>query len=147
NIAKGSRIPLLRNYYVRTIAGDPGADYQSHLMDILRLRPKEWATLLREANEGLKGVRQAPMPKAWPELYAKLIASPNAGIRSEATALALTYGDPTAIAAQRAVLTDVKAGTRERLDALAALTKIRVGDLAPTLQSLLAESAIRGPAI
>ncbi len=65
-------------------------------------------------------------------------------VRSQATALALTFGDASALAAFRGVVADAKADLGLRREALAALLKAQDAELVPTLQALLAEPAIRG---
>ena len=63
-------------------------------------------TILEAVNESLQGRRQVDMPRAWPPVFAELGASPNAEVRSQATALAVTFGDPTALASLRTALSD-----------------------------------------
>jgi len=104
-------------------------------------------TYVRALQEGLKGRKAVAMPKEWPDAYVKLGRSNNADVRSGAQALAVTFGDTKAFAELRKVLVAKDADVAVRKQALAALVAARDKDLAPMLQELVKEPALRGPAI
>ena len=62
-------------------------------------------------------------------------------------ALAVTFGDTAAIAAMRKTLADKQAPLENRQNALATLLKVRDAGLAPTLQSLVGDPALRSAAL
>ncbi|MCB1235625.1 MAG: c-type cytochrome [Verrucomicrobiae bacterium] len=107
------------------------------------------ATFLGGVLQGLEGRRQAPMPEAWPALYATLAKSPDAVLRASATRLALIFDDPAAHARLRALAADTAAGAAERSAAIDALAARRPDDLAPLLLRLLEDPApaVRGSAL
>lgn len=98
-------------------------------------------------NESLKGRRQVPMPTTWPKLADSLVRSSDSKLRSQALALALTFGDVTALSTMRAILIDNAVDLALRREALDALLKVKAVDLAPALQALIAQPELRGQAL
>ncbi|MBI3838901.1 MAG: DUF1080 domain-containing protein [Planctomycetia bacterium] len=149
NLAADGKIPLVFAFMVRRIAkiGTPAA------LDVLTAKlervtqPDSQLARLTAINEGLKGRRQVPMPKAWAAASAKLMHSPNTEVSAQATALALTFGDPAALVKLRGVLVNGKAQVAERRAALDALVSIRDPQLAPSLQALIEIPQLRSPAL
>lgn len=66
---------------------------------------------------------------------------------AQATTLAVTFGDAKALAGMRQILANIKAGVPQRQNALQALLDAKDKDLAPVLQTLLAEPGMRGAAL
>ncbi len=87
------------------------------------------------------------MPEAWPDVFPRLSADPDRKVRSRATALAVTFGDPNARQALRGVLGDSRAPLDARREALAALLQAKDPALVATLQPLVADPGLGGPAI
>ena len=98
-------------------------------------------------REGLKGKRQVPMPAGWAKAYEALAKSPNADVRDTAMALAVTFGDKSAITALRTVLADPKAATAARMAALTSLVDVRDADSVPVLHTLVGDAGLRAAAI
>jgi putative heme-binding domain-containing protein len=103
--------------------------------------------ILKGMSDGLKGRRQAAMPAGWEEVSAKLARSPDATVRQLAQTLSLTFGSTAALTALRATLLDAQADPAHRIAALEALLAARDASLAPVLQQLLGDAALRGPAV
>jgi len=97
--------------------------------------------------EALKGRRHVAMPAGWPAAFAALRQSGDEGLRSRAFALALTFGDPTALTEMRSVLTDGKHDLARRRDALTALLKAHDPELPEALRGLLGHPGLRAAAI
>ncbi len=148
-LAERSEIPLVRAYLARRVASLGTPEALTALIGQVRRerRPAARRDMLREAVEALKGRKQVPMPPSWPDADAELSNSPDEPTRELATALGLTFGDPSAMARLRARLVDPKAGAAPRRDALAALLKAHAPDLSGTLHGLLSEPELRAPAI
>jgi putative membrane-bound dehydrogenase-like protein len=148
-LATDGKIPLVFAFMVRRIAkiGTPSA------LDVLTARlekttqPDVQLAMLTAINEGLKGRRQVPMPKAWMAASARLMHSASAEVSGQATALALTFGDPAALAQLRGTLVDPHAQLAQRRAALDALVSIRDSNLAASLQALIKVPQLRGPAL
>ena len=104
-------------------------------------------TILRAIVESLRGRRLVAMPDGWTAVYVKLSASENAEIRAQAESLAVTFGDAKAFAGLRRTLSDVKADVALRQNALTSLLGAKDKELAPVLQRLLNEPAMRSTAI
>jgi putative membrane-bound dehydrogenase-like protein len=149
NLALGSSLPLVRSFMVRRIAA-LGTDESLALLvnAIGRAQdPSLQLMVLTEMNEALKGRREAAMPAAWPRFFARLASAADPRLRSQATTLALTFGDSSARDTLRAVLADAHSDLARRQEALASLLKVRDPALAPTLQALVANPELRGPAL
>lgn len=150
SVYKASKIPLVRSFVVRRLSqtGDPmilAKVIQTALSNVTD--PAEQLAVLNEMSLGMKGRRQVEMPATWNAVFAKLSTSSDANVRSKAFGVALTFGDPTAIEAQRNLLADTKASDAERLSALDALVGVNAPNLAPTLQSLVTETPMQLAAI
>ena len=145
-LAASSKIPILLPYTVRRVAaiGTPAA--LATLVEALGRsdRSDTRKVMLAGIVEALKGRQAVERPAGWPEVLASLLKDADAGVRSQATALALTFGDTSAPAALRSVLADAGAAATFRLEALAALVKARDAASVPTLQALVADAAV-GP--
>jgi mono/diheme cytochrome c family protein len=104
-------------------------------------------TFLLGLNDALKGRRQVAMPAAWPNIFDKLSRSSQAEVRAQAVALAVTFGDRRAFEEMRRVLTQRDADLALRQNALASLLGAKDQDLAPVLQQLVNDPALRGAAL
>jgi len=148
-IAAGAKVPKILPFTVRRVAAIGTPEALATLIDALGRaggsEPRR--AILAGINEALKGRRSVAMPASWAGVSARLQADASPEVRSRATALALTFGDLSALAAFRAVLADAKADLGLRREALAALLKAGDAGSVPTLQALVADPALRGPAI
>src|SRR5690242_7962717 len=100
-LAETSRIALVDRFLVRRLAAFGTPEAMDLLVDRLA-RTGDAAgqlDLLRQINEGIKGKRQLPMPDGWRPVYDRLAAAEDDALRSQATALALTFGDKVAFKA------------------------------------------------
>jgi len=103
--------------------------------------------VLRGLSEGLRGRRQASMPKGWESIESKLGQSANTEIRSLTQSLSLTFGSTRALSALRSTLMDTAAELAARRTALDALLGVKDSGLAPFLQILLNDAGLRGAAL
>ena len=87
------------------------------------------------------------MPEGWHAIYARLMQSALPAIREHAIVLAVIFGDPQALADLRRMALSPTAPLADRRYALQALIDKRVADLAPVLQDLLADKAVRQTAL
>ena len=147
-LASKARIPLLSNM-VRRIASIGTIDSRQLLVTSLgKTNDSGIRTIyLHGILEGLKGRRQVDMPKDWPTVFTELSKSENADIRNQATSLAVTFGDPRALDEMLRILKSTDSGIPVRQNALAVLLGAKEKRLAPVLQQLLDEKALRGPAL
>ncbi len=110
-------------------------------------RSESDASVLAGMQEALAGLREFPEPQGWPTLYAGLVKSPSADVRTQAESLAVLFGNKQAIADLTARVQDAKADPRARTAAIEMLTRRKIEGFAPVLQSLLADAAVRRAAI
>lgn len=103
--------------------------------------------ILKGMSEGLKGRRGMKPPAGWDALAAKLAKSANAQVRELAQQLSVTFGSQTALAAQRAQLTNAKMPVAERVAALESLVAAKDGGLPSLLPGLLNDTALRDGAL
>jgi putative heme-binding domain-containing protein len=103
--------------------------------------------ILKGIRDGLKGRTQVSMPKGWSEVAAKLGRSSSGEVRSLATMISITFGDPVALKTLRALLADPKASAEDRKAALESLLGAKDRELPPVLFELLSDAALRGPAV
>ncbi|MDR3618446.1 MAG: DUF1080 domain-containing protein [Paludisphaera borealis] len=149
DLALNSKLPGLLPYSVRRVAALGTPEAFELLVEALGKAGTDPVrlTILEAVNQSLQGRRQVDMPRSWPSVFEKLGASPDAKIRSQATSLAVTFGDPAALGSLRASLSDASKDLRSRQDALVALLKAHDPGLAPVLRALLSESSLRSQAL
>ena len=148
-LAEESAIPQIQSFMTRRI-GAIGSDEAITMLvtELGRLkRPAQKLQVLTAINEALRGRRTVAMPKNWSDVYAKLQAEKDPQVRSQATALGVTFGDVSALDAMRETLADARAGVEVRRDALASLLKARDPKLPSELRGLIADSSLRSQAI
>jgi len=144
-----SRIGLVLEFMARKLAVLGRPETLEIIADRLKTLDdaSKQLAILRGTNEGLRGRRQAPMPPSWPAAFALLGKSSEKQVLDHAFALAVTFGDPQALARLRETLTSTQAPLTSRNNALSALLNVRDKDLAPILHGLLADNSLRGPAL
>src|SRR5262249_19876421 len=115
-----AKIPLVREYAARRLAGHTAAD-----VDLLVYALGHGAALAdgqRDVLRGMQGAfggrRDVPLPKGWPAAFDRLTASPSAEVRELATALAVVFGDERVITSLRATVQDAAAPAAKRQSAL-----------------------------
>ena len=148
-LAQGAKVPKLLPFTVRRVAAIGTPEALATLIDAIGKADQSGIrrTILVGINEALKGRRSVDRPATWPDIFAGLLKDADPEVRSQATALALTFGDASALAAFRGIVADAKAEVRLRRDALAALLKAKDVGLVPTLQNLATEPTMRGQAL
>ena len=148
-LALGSSLPNLLPFMVRRVSALGTPESLAVLVDAIggATRDDVRGTILGGTLEALKGRRKVDMPAGWPKAYAALAESRDERVRSQATALALTFGDPSALKSLRGVVADQARDGRTRRDALAALLKAQDAELPPVLRALIADPTLRSEAI
>ncbi len=144
-----TKLPKLLNFTTRRIAllaTTEGRDLIAEKLGALEEAAKQ-LDMLTGFSAALKGQRSVPMPKGWDGIETKLGASANTEVRTLVQTLSLTFGSQKALASLRKTLSDAAASVASRRAALDSLVGVKDAELPPTLQTLLADDAMRGPAI
>ena len=102
--------------------------------------------VLQGMIDALQGRRLAA-PEGWSQVKQKLGGSPSAEVREKALLLSVMFGDPEAAATLRKTAADPGAEEASRRAALQTLVEAKAADLPPLLRDLLADPAMRGPAL
>jgi len=103
--------------------------------------------VLEGIHDALRGRKGLSAPSVWSEVFVKLTKSSDAKVREQTILLALLFDDPRAIALLKSTATNTSAPVEDRRGAVAALVEKRVPGLAPLLQSLVSDRAVRGAAL
>lgn len=152
----GAKVPLLRDFMLRRIAGSGGAEAVERLVAGLQksTEPDVQLTFLTAIRNSLSGQRTAKKPAAWDTVYATLKGSSNEAVKLQATGLGVTFGDASAMRSMRSLVIDAKLKTADRLSALESLLAAKDPTLVDALLKLvedsenasgeLREAAIRG---
>jgi putative membrane-bound dehydrogenase-like protein len=148
-VLAGQNIPLLRDFMVRRI----GSATNAKALDLLvaglgRAKSAEQQiAFLRGMNQALVGVRKIVPPAEWATVSARLFGSDNAEVRVQALSLAVTFGDANAVSKMKQLSADPSADPALRKRALASLLGAKTPDLSGLLQKLVADPALREPAL
>ncbi len=151
-MSAGESIPLLRELMLRRIGSSDTESSLHVLVEGLGEAQTEslQLTFLKAIRTALRGQRQVQSPADWAGVSSTLLESESRDVRLQATALGVTFGDPTAMEMKRRQVADDSADTGMRLVALQSLLDADDQGLVPTLQTLLKaepllrEAAIRG---
>jgi putative membrane-bound dehydrogenase-like protein len=145
----GQNIPLLRDFMVRRIGSSTTAKALDLLIEGLgeAKTPAEQLAFLRGTNQALVGVRKIEPPARWRDVAAKLQDSKDPEIVMQTLTLGVTFGDGAAIKHLGEVAEDSRTAVPARKQALAALLHAHVPHLAPVLQQLVADPALRAEAL
>jgi len=148
-IAAEGKVPMLREFAARRVGalGTPEALGLLTRSISGAKTDEERVAYLRGLQEATRGKRQVPTPAGWADAFAVLMKSPDPAVRNQAQALAVTFGDKTALATLRKVLADAKADPAARLAALTALVEARDAETVPLLHAAVGDRELRGAAI
>ena len=149
-MSAGESIPLLREFMLKRIGSGDTANSLAILVRGLgkTTQPSVQNTFLGAIRAALKGQRQVQPPAEWAKVAAGLAKSNDATVRLQATALGVTFGDATALAALRERIVDRALAADVRRTALEALLDAKDPQLVAVLQTLAKEdSAIREVAL
>ncbi len=146
-LARAAKIPLLTRFIIRRAAASN--DTLNAVAELLADSDDadQQSLVLDEMLRAFEGRVNIPMPKAWSPAYDKLVASQSADVRQRADRVAILLGDKRIFPRMRAALVDPKANLDRRREALEILVRGRDADAAPAFQAVIAEPALRGPAI
>lgn len=147
DLALNAKLPNYLTYTARRAATLGTPDAMSALVTSLGRISDETKQLaiLRGLAEALRGQRTTPAPAGWDAVAAKLAAKP--ALLAEVNALSAKFGSVGALASLRETLLDSQAEPTSRTAALDALLTAKDPSLAPALQRLLGDTALRGQAM
>ncbi len=149
DLAMNAKIPQILPFMVRRIGSSGSPEALERLVAALAKADNSQIqlTFLRGINDALKGRRQVPMPNSWPAAFAKLSKAGQPDLRNQATTLAITFGDASAFAEMRRVMTAATESPAQRQAALEVLVAAKDKDLPPILHKLVSDPALRGAAL
>ena len=147
------RHPLVSRYTARYLVAREAADKRGTVLAALVEYMKESGLgekqlpVLEGIQDALAGLRESPEPSGWKDLYPDFATSESVQLRSRGEALAVLFGNQKAIGDLKARIVDSKAEPAARISAIELLTRRKLDGLATTLQTLLADPAVRGAAV
>jgi putative membrane-bound dehydrogenase-like protein len=145
----GETMPLVREFMLRRIGGLKGGEGIALLVKSLHESDDAAAQLviLKGVRAALAGQRQVKPPAEWTKAFAKLAKSQDRNIRSEATALGVSFGDEAAFATVRGIVASKKEDPAARGVGLQVLLAVKDAKLLAILHGLLEEPLFRESAI
>ncbi|HEY1600790.1 MAG TPA: PVC-type heme-binding CxxCH protein [Pirellulales bacterium] len=148
-LALDGNIPLVASFMARRVASQGTPEAIATVIDQIIARDNKGAqaALVAGLSDALRGRRTVDMPTDWRKAMVRIKQTGDPATVAQAMSLAVTFGDPAAIESMRNVLSDAKAPIAQRQNALTALLKVRDARLAPTLQTLVGDPALRSAAL
>ncbi len=145
----GKTIPLIRDFMLRRIGSIGTPESLTALIhEVGKSKDSgEQVMILRGIRSALAGQRRVEAPAEWAALADSLKKSDNSEVRSEALSLAVLFGDESAMAAFRDLISSPQADAQARRDALDALLAAKDSKLVTTLQGLLNDANLRAVAL
>jgi len=138
-------LPAIRRLIVRRAAAEP----RCHDELVAALGEEREAAgqlaLLDAMHEALREQRRLATPAGWPAVYERLRRDP--ALERAALAVAIDFGDRSALPEVRAALADRRADVEWRRQALAALVQMQDTQAPALLRALLDDPPVRGEAI
>jgi putative membrane-bound dehydrogenase-like protein len=146
-LALQSKLPKQLGFTARRTASIGTPDALAAIVRVLSTVNDEAQQLaiLGGMNEALRSRERVPLPAGWEALAPRLSAQP--ALQSAVLAAAVKFGSGQALAALRQQLADPSIASATRAAALDSLLAAKDAALAPTLQRLLADPALRTPAL
>jgi putative heme-binding domain-containing protein len=149
DLALAAKVPPVLTFMARRVAS--AATPEAVAVVVAALGKADGAqaqrAILHGLQDGLKGRRSVAMPAGWNEVAGRLARGADAEVRDRTAALSITFGDTRAFAHMRRVLTTKDAPAEARTQALASLLAAGDRELAPVLQGLVADPALRAAAL
>lgn len=147
-LAMHSKVPILQ-YMVRRIGTSAKPDALTLIIESLGKANDRTIerTILAGLVQALQGRRSVAMPSGWPAALQRLSSDPDTQVRNQALTLAVTFGDRSAFALLRELVSDPKADVGMRQRSLVALLSAGDKELPGILQKLVSDPALRGPAL
>src|SRR5688500_18492253 len=159
-LAKKSKIPLLRELIARRVCAVAVADAKGDIASVDQTPLAALATLLSETtdhsfqldvlngmSEGLNGWPSLPTPAGWSAVYDKLSASNESSIAARIRELSVAFGEERALAALRKSVPDNNANADDRRRAIETLAAAKDPKLPPILLELVADPIVRAAAL
>jgi len=149
-LAKNSRIPIVRNHIARRVAShEKSATGLNALSKVLANSddPTLQFDLLSGIMHGLEGRRSVGMPESWTAAFSILESSVDGRVRQSAIELALVFGDPRAIQSLRRIAVDRSVVPKDRNRAVHSLVAKKATDVASLLVELVGDPDVRREAI
>ena len=147
-LARESAHPLLLEFMTRRIAMTKGSKGLEVITQVLsESNETQQKLMIQGMAKGLQGQRRVDAPREWPQVSAKLLKNDDREFVELVRSLAVKFGDSSELAILRRTLTDPKADTAMRREALSTLVDVRDAHLAPVLQTLLADKQLRSQAL
>ena len=146
SMVAGEKVPMLREFMLRRIAGSGGAEAVERLVAGLQKasEPELQLTYLNAIRNSLAGQRTAAKPNAWEAAYKQLASSQNAAVKLQAISLGVTFGDAAAMKSMRDRLEDAKASVEDRNSALETLVAAKDPSLVDSMLKLVQDEATSG---
>jgi putative membrane-bound dehydrogenase-like protein len=159
-LAKQAKIPLIRQFIARRICTVATAGAKGDVTKIDRAPLDALAKLLIDVkddsfalnvlagmSEGLSGWPSLPRPKNWSAVYEQLTKTKNADLLARTQELSVLFGEEGALAGLRQKITSSDQNVGQRRNAIEALVGAKDVKVVPILQQLIADPALRSPAI
>lgn len=145
-LSAGERVPLLRDFMLRRLAGTGGADAIGRLVAGLQKADSATAqmTFLNAIRNALTGQRRAAAPAGWDTVAERLLKSNDANVQFAANSLGITFGDAQATKMMRERLSDRKLSVEQRKQALDVLLAADEKSIVDNLLQLVEEPGVSG---
>jgi putative heme-binding domain-containing protein len=125
-----------------------GSDAQRNALCAALVAPgARTAELLAAFGAAVRANTGKDMPTGWPAVAVALLASTDAAIREPAAEIALAFGDANLAPLFRARLSDRRASSARRIEAIEGLVRLRDAATGPLLLDALAEPELRSAAL
>ncbi len=141
-IQAGEKIPLLRDFMIRRIAGQGSGKSIDLLVAAISKSQSDELRLnfLKAIETSLAGQRSTTKPAGWDKVYTSIALSSNEKLKLAAATLGAAFGDPSAITPLRVLLAKNDADEESRLQALKALAAAKDQELPKTLLSIIKQT-------
>ena len=139
----GEKIPMLRNFMLRRIAGSGGTGPLNRMVSAIEKTEsiEVQETFLNAIQTALAGQRSTTKPEAWDVVYQRMMRTDNPKIKLQATSIAILFGDQKAISELRQIVNSIEQPVDRRLQALHALLAAKDPTLVATLLAIVTSSS------
>jgi putative membrane-bound dehydrogenase-like protein len=147
-LAAHSALPIVRRLLARrAVAAEPASGLVAVISTLKTSNDAVCLDLLTGAREALRGRKHLAQPPGWAEAFADLLSRQDSRVVESSLLLGLDLDESNAIAGIKRIALEKALPAEQRSRALAALVERHIPGLAPAVQSLINDRALRGLAL
>ena len=142
-ISAGEKIPLIRDFMLRRVAGEGSKEAIERLVNAMSHTQslELQSTFVKSIQVALAGQRMAPKPTTWDSVSTKIMAGTDSNLKQQAAMLGVVFGVRHAMQVVREIFEDASQPIDVRLRAIESLVAAKDSDIQNPLLQMVAKGS------